>query len=119
MKIIAASAAAALLMVGSLAVQANAQTSGATAKNGVVTSHQFVKTRSGEKEVSCRGFMGLEDKFKPEAVAYAIGYNKAKRPDDAVVDVTGVNSLVPVVVSTCVTTPAAPLHAAVAKSLKK
>lgn len=112
-------AVASMLIFASTGAFAQAQRSGATTRNGVVTSHQFVKTRSGEKEVSCRGFVGLEDKFKPSAVSYAIGYNRAKHPEDAVVDVSGVNSLVPVVVSTCVTTPALPLHQAVAKAISK
>jgi hypothetical protein len=89
---------------------AAAQESGATVKDGVVTSHQFVKTRGGAEEVTCERFVGLADTFKPQAVAHAIGYNRAKHPEDAVVEVAGVEALVPVVVSACVTTPAAPLH---------
>jgi hypothetical protein len=110
---------AAMLVLASMSVQASAQQSGATEKDGVVTSHQFVKTSHGEKEVTCSGFIGLEDRFKPEAISYAIGYNRAKRPDDAVIDVSGVDALVPVVVSECVTTPAQSLHQAVAKAISK
>lgn len=111
-------AVASLMAIVTTGAVAQTQHSGATTKNGVTISHQFVKTHSGEREVSCRSFAGLEDKFKPEAVAYAIGYNRAKHPEDAVVDVEGINALIPVLVSTCVTTPAQPLHQAVANTLK-
>ncbi|WP_167693172.1 HdeA/HdeB family chaperone [Sphingomonas azotifigens] len=118
MNVLAVSAFA-LVAFGAPTPLVQAQQSGATVKDGVVVSHQFVKTRGGEEEVTCEGFVGLADAFKPQAVAYAIGYNRAKHPEEAVVEVSGVEALVPVVVSACVTTPAVPLHQAVAKTLKK
>ena len=70
-------------------------------KNGVVTTNQFVNTRKGGEEVSCEDFLSLADKFKPQAVSSAIGLNKGRDPKVKVIDVTGVEKIVPVVVSTC------------------
>lgn len=76
-----------------------------TDKNGVISTDQFVKTRSGGEDVSCQDFLGLDDRLKPQAVSYVIGVNKAKDPTAKVVDVSAVHKLVPVIVSTCRSRP--------------
>lgn len=55
--------------------------------------------------ISCREFVALRDEFKPQVVSYALGYDHAKRPDVDLIDVSGVNRLVPVLVKSCRTRP--------------
>ncbi len=53
------------------------------------------------EQITCREFVAIDDEFKPQVVSYALGYDHAKRPDAAVIDVSGVEKAVPVVVSSC------------------
>lgn len=55
--------------------------------------------------ISCREFVALRDEFKPQVVSYALGYAHAKQPNVDLVDVTGVNRLVPVLVKSCQSRP--------------
>lgn len=62
------------------------------------------KTRPTEV-ISCREFVALRDEFKPQVVSYALGYTHAKRPDIDMIDVSGVDRLVPVLVKSCRSRP--------------
>ncbi len=53
------------------------------------------------EKITCREFLALDDQFKPTAVSFVLGYDKAKRPEARDVDVAGVDSIVPVIVDTC------------------
>ncbi len=59
-----------------------------------------VPVKSAEK-FTCREFLALDDQFKPTAVSFVLGYDKAKRPEAKDVDVAGVDRVVPVIISTC------------------
>lgn len=58
------------------------------------------------EDITCHDFIAMQDQFKPQAVSYAIGYNKAKHPDVETVDVSGVERDVPVIISSCKERPA-------------
>jgi len=51
--------------------------------------------------ITCREFIALDDEFKPHVVSYALGYDKGTRPDAEVIDVTGVNKVVPIIITAC------------------
>ncbi|MDQ0839330.1 HdeA/HdeB family chaperone [Sphingomonas faeni] len=55
--------------------------------------------------ITCRDFIALRDEFKPQVVSYALGYAHAKRPDVDLIDVSGVDRLVPVLVKSCRSRP--------------
>lgn len=55
--------------------------------------------------ISCREFVALRDEFKPQVVSYALGYTHAKQPDIDLIDVSGVDRLVPVLVKSCRSRP--------------
>lgn len=76
-----------------------------SARNGVITTKRTEHRGKQIENVTCREFLALREDFKPEVVSYALGYNKAKKPEDAVLDVAGIARLVPVIRKTCKTTP--------------
>ena len=53
------------------------------------------------EKITCRDFIALDDVFKPQAVSLVLGYDRAKRPDAEVVDVSGINRVVPVLITSC------------------
>jgi hypothetical protein len=53
------------------------------------------------EKISCREFIALRDEFKPQVVSYALGYDRAKRPEARFVDVSGIETIVPVLISSC------------------
>lgn len=76
-----------------------------SARNGVITTKRTVQNGKQIEKITCREFLALREDIKPQAVAYAVGYNKAKKPQDAVFDVLSVARLVPVVRKTCKAVP--------------
>lgn len=75
------------------------------AHDGVITTTQVQKKGKQIEKVTCREFLALQDRFRPEAVSYAIGYDKAHKPDDAVLDIMGIARLTPVIEKKCQTRP--------------
>jgi len=71
------------------------------------------------EKITCRDFIALEDTFKPQAVSLVLGYDRAKRPDAEVVDVTGINRVVPVLVSSCRARPSETLLQRIRARLSK
>lgn len=57
------------------------------------------------ESITCHDFVELRDTFKPQAVSYAIGYTKAKHPEIDLVDLSGVERAVPVIVQSCKAKP--------------
>lgn len=53
------------------------------------------------EKITCSEFIALDDDFKPTAVSFVLGYDKAKRPEAKDVDVSGINRIVPVIIDTC------------------
>ncbi len=93
--------AAATLLVA--VVPAAAQT--ITDHKGVITTTRTEQVGKRIDKITCREFLGLRDRFQPQAVSYAVGYTKAHKPEDAVYDISGIDRLTPVVVKTCQTRP--------------
>lgn len=85
----------------------------------MITTTKTVKNGKQIDKVSCREFLALDETFQPQAVAYAVGYDKAKKPEDAVLDVSGITRLVPVVKKTCKTTPQLSLLQRIRADLRK
>jgi len=75
-------------------------------------------TRPVEK-ITCREFVALDDVFKPQAVSLALGYDRAKHPEAEVVDVTGIDRVVPVIVTSCRARPRETLLQRVRAHLQK
>ena len=61
--------------------------------------------KKAAEKITCREFIALDDEFKPHVVSYALGYDKAKREDAEVIDVTGVNKVVPIIITSCKAKP--------------
>ena len=74
-------------------------------RNGVITTTRVAHTGKQIDKITCREFLALRENFKPQAISYAIGYDKAKKPENAIFDVSGIARLIPVVQRTCKTTP--------------
>lgn len=55
--------------------------------------------------ISCHDFITIQDRYKPQAISYVIGYNKAKHPEVKDVDLSGVERAVPVLVTSCTARP--------------
>ncbi|ACO73738.1 HdeA family protein [Laribacter hongkongensis] len=50
---------------------------------------------------TCQDFLDLDESFKPKVVYWAEGFNNKGKPDAAMVDVQGVEKIIPVVVDQC------------------
>ena len=75
--------------------------SGTMASGAMSKSTEYVREGKTIDKITCRDFLTTEDKFKPETLSYAVGYGKHGHAKDAVVDVGGINRMVPVVVQSC------------------
>jgi len=89
------------------------------AKKGVITTTRTQTSGKQIEKVTCREFLALREDFKPQAISYAIGYDKAKKPEDAVLDVSGVARLVPVIQKNCKTVPQQSLLQRIRADLRK
>lgn len=67
---------------------------------GVLKTTEVLKSGKQLETVTCRSFNALDESFKPQAVTYAANYGPHGRahPTDTV---TGVERIVPVVVTDC------------------
>ncbi|XTZ39284.1 acid-activated periplasmic chaperone HdeA [Salmonella enterica] len=77
---------------GILLVSANAQAADDT------------KAANNTKPVNswtCEDFLALEGSFQPTAVGYAEALNNQGKPEDAVIDVQGIETVTPAVVQAC------------------
>jgi acid stress chaperone HdeA len=71
------------------------------------------------EKITCRDFIALDNVFKPQAVSLALGYDRAKRPDAEIVDVTGIDRVVPVIITSCRARPSETLLQRVRARLHK
>ena len=76
-----------------------------SARGGVITTTRTEHRGKQIEKITCREFLTLQQQFQPQAVSYAVGYDKAHKPDDAVLDIAGISRLVPVVQKSCRTAP--------------
>lgn len=58
-------------------------------------------------EWTCEDFLAVDSTFQPVAVGFAEALNSKEKPEDAVLDVDGIQTLTPVVVQACGTDKAA------------
>lgn len=93
-----------LVLVAGGPVAAFAQTK-VQERGGIITTTTTQKQGKHVEKITCREFLAIEDRFRPEAVSYAIGYTKAHKPKDAVIDVRGIDRLTPVIIKTCQARP--------------
>jgi acid stress chaperone HdeA len=92
------------LACAAAATSAAAQSS-ISARNGVVTTTRTQVNGKQIDRITCREFLRLREEIKPHAISYVVGYDKATKRDDAVIDMITLARLVPVVEKTCKTTP--------------
>ena len=57
--------------------------------------------------MTCEEYVVLDDVVKPKVVYWAEGFNKKGKAEDAVVDITATDNLVPILVDECKQTPKA------------
>jgi acid stress chaperone HdeA len=88
-------------------------------KKGVITTTRTETKGKKIEQITCREFLGLRDRFQPQAVSYLVGYTKAHRPEDAVFEVSGVDRLTPVIIKTCQTRPQETLLQRIKDELKR
>ena len=50
---------------------------------------------------TCNDFLNLDMSFQPTAVGFADALNQKQKPEDAVLDVSGIESVTPVIVQLC------------------
>jgi hypothetical protein len=95
----------AALVATSIAGATVASAETVTAHHGVIKTTRTEMHGKQIEKVTCREFLALQEQFQPQAVSYAIGYDKARKPDDAILDVSGIARAVPVIQKSCRTTP--------------
>lgn len=88
-------------------------------RNGVVTTTRTEHRGKQIDKVTCREFLALQERFQPQVVSYAFGYDKARKPDDGVLDVAGISRIVPVVQKSCRTAPQQTLIQRIRADLRK
>lgn len=50
---------------------------------------------------TCEDFLALETSFRPTAIGYAEALNNKDKPEDAVIDVQGIETVTPAVIEAC------------------
>lgn len=88
-------------------------------RNGVITTTHTERRGKQIEKVTCREFLALQDRFQPQVISYAVGYDKARKPEDAVLDVAGISRIVPVVQKSCRTSPQQTLIQRIRTDLRK
>lgn len=79
---------------------------------------------------TCEDFVAVEDQFKPKVVYWASAYSKSGKPEAALLDIDGTETVTPAIVDACVKNPKASFwqtlqgewkkaEAAAAKDMKK
>lgn len=56
-------------------------------------------------KMTCEQFTAIDESFKPKVIYWAIGHMKGKKSSEGVVDVEGVDRIVPVVIDECKQNP--------------
>lgn len=61
-------------------------------------------TTASSKPVSswtCEDFLALNEEFQPAAVGFAEGLNSKDKPEDAVLNISGIEKVTPMVIQAC------------------
>jgi acid stress chaperone HdeA len=56
-------------------------------------------------ELTCQEFLSYDEVTRPQIIYWSEGLNRKGKPEDAVIDVERINSLVPVLVEDCTKEP--------------
>jgi acid stress chaperone HdeA len=70
-------------------------------------------------KMTCEDFVGLDETFQPKAVYWAAAYAKGGKPEAAVLDVEGIEKMVPVIAEECQKAPKASFWEKVKAEVKK
>ena len=70
-------------------------------------------------KMTCEDFVGLDETFQPKAVYWAVAYAKGGKPEAAVLDVDGIESVIPFVAEECQKAPKASFWEKVKAEVKK
>jgi acid stress chaperone HdeA len=70
-------------------------------------------------KMTCEDFLAIESTFQPKAVYFAAAYAKGGKPESAVLDVEGMETVVPAVVDECQKAPKASFWEKVKEKIKK
>ena len=70
-------------------------------------------------KMTCEDFVGLDETFQPKAVYWAAAYAKGGKPEAAVLDVDGIESVIPFVAEECRKAPKASFWEKVKAEVKK
>jgi acid stress chaperone HdeA len=62
---------------------------------------QAAETQKPVNNWTCEDFLALDSSFQPTAVGFAEALNSKDKPEDAVMDVKGIETVTPAVVQAC------------------
>jgi hypothetical protein len=79
--------------------------SGSTASAAPKSATHKAVAKKPLAKMTCEDFVGLDETFQPKAVYWAVAYGKGGQPEAEVVDVEGVETVVPFVVEECKKAP--------------
>ncbi len=68
---------------------------------------------------TCEDFLALSASFQPTAIGYAEALNNKDKPEDAVMDVQGIETVTPAIVQACTEDKTAPFKSKVASEWDK
>ena len=89
-----------------------------TAHTKVAASHQSA-THKPLAKLTCEDFVGLDESFQPKAIYWAAAYGKHGAPEGDVLDVEGIETVVPFIVEECQKTPKESFWEKVKAQIKK
>lgn len=61
-------------------------------------------TKANTKPINswtCEDFLAVDDDFQPTAIGFAEALNSKNKPEDAVLDISGIEKITPLVVQAC------------------
>jgi acid stress chaperone HdeA len=110
----------ALIAIGISVAMANSvlADSPANTANPTATNTKSVKTVK-PTELTCEEFLSYDEVTRPQIVYWSEGLTGKGKPEDAVIDIDRINSLVPVVVEDCTKDPKSSYWQKIKRDIKK
>lgn len=99
-----------LLLIPTVTWAADTDTNSNTSSNSSTNTNSSANTNSSTSKPAnnkpvndwtCEDFLALESTFRPTAVGYAEALNNKDKPEDAVIDVQGIETVTPAVIEAC------------------
>ena len=56
-------------------------------------------------KMTCEDFLGIEESFKPKVVYWAVAYGQGGKPENAGVNIAGIEKMIPVLIDGCKKAP--------------